>query len=164
MLFRTLLFLAFIVPFTGTKDKITTFSGKWQFDEAHSSYNLTTKVIKDLPDRLKVKIPNYDVPRLAGIPRYFTTPPILVIKVVGGRLTTSAPQWFTGWIPFDTEFLVDGKQREKNVGVGAHRSKSRWEEARIVREWSTNDASIYESSEGRDVLSLSEDGKTLTVE
>src|ERR671922_3059603 len=112
MLFRTLLFLAFIVPFTGTKDKITTFSGKWQSDEAHSSYNLTTKVIKDLPDRLKVKIPNYDVPRLAGIPRYFTTPPILVIKVVGGRLTTSAPQWFTGWIPFDTEFLVDGKQRE----------------------------------------------------
>jgi hypothetical protein len=164
MLFRTLLFLAFLVPFTGTEGKITTFSGKWQFDEAHSSYNLTTKVIKDLPDHLKMKIPNYDVPRLAGIPRYFSTSPILVIKVVGGRLTISAPQWFTGWIPFDAEFLVDGKQREKNVGVGGHRSKSQWEEARIVREWSMNDASIYESSEGRDVLSLSEDGKTLTVE
>lgn len=122
MLFRTILFLAFInVPFTGTEGKITTFSGKWQFDEAHSSYNLTTKVIKDLPDHLKVKIPNYDVPRLAGVPRYFSTSPILVINVVGGRLTISAPQWFTGWIPYDAEFLVDGKQREKNVGVGGHR-------------------------------------------
>ncbi len=164
MLFRALLFLAFIVPFTRTEDKITTFAGKWQFDEAQSSYKLTTKVIKDLPDHLKVKIPNYDVPRLAGVPRYFSTPPTLVIKVVGDRLTTSAPQWFTGWIPYDAEFLVGGKQKEKNDGVGVQRSKSRWEEARIVREWSMNDASIYESSEGRDVLSLSEDGKTLTVE
>jgi hypothetical protein len=164
MLFRALLFLAFIVPFTRTEGKITAFAGKWQFDEAHSSYNLTTKVIKDLPDHLKAKIPNYDVPRLAALPRYFSTPPILVIKVVRGRLTTSAPQWFTGWIPYDAEFLLDGKEREKNDGVGVERAKSRWEEARIVREWSANDASIYASSEGRDVLSLSADGKTLTVE
>ena len=110
MLFHTFLFLALFVPFIGTEDKITTFSGKWQFDEAHSSYNLTTKVIKDLPDQLKVKIPNYDVPRLLGVPRYFSTPPTLVIKVVGGRLTTSAPEWFYGWIPFRAEFLIDGNR------------------------------------------------------
>lgn len=164
MLFRTLLFLTLIIPFTGTKDKIISYSGKWQFDEPRSSYTLTTKVIKDLPDRSKVKIPNYDVPRLAAVPSYFTTPPIIVIKVVGSRLTTSTPKWFTGWIPYEAELLVDGKQREKKIVGGIHRSKTRWEDARIIREWSVNDTSIYESSEGRDVFSLSEDGKNLTVE
>jgi len=163
MFFRTLLLWVFILAFTRTENKLTTFAGKWQFDEAHSSYSLTTKVIKDLPDSLKEKIPNHDVPRLLGVPRYFSAPPTVVIKVVAGRLTINAPGTFYGWIPFDAVFLVDGKQREKNVGT-VQRSSSHWEQARIVREWNIRDAALYDSSEGRDILSLSEDGKILTVE
>lgn len=164
MLARTLLFLVILGLFTQTKEKVTDFSGKWQFDEARSTYNLTTTVIKDLPETLKAKIPNNDVPRLAGVPRYFSEPPVVMIKPSGNRLTISAPQWFKGWIPYDKVFLIDGKEREEKAGPGVLRSKTRWEEGRIVREWSDKDISSYDSSEGRDVFSLSDDGKTLIVE
>ena len=164
MLARTLLFLVILGSFTQTKEKVTDFSGNWQFDEARSTYNLTTTVIKDLPEALKAKIPDQDVPRLAGVPRYFSQPPVLTIKSSGNRLTISAPQWFNGWIPYNKVFLIDGKEKEEKVGPGALRSQTRWEEGRVVREWSDKDTSIYGSSEGRDVFSLSGDGKTLTVE
>lgn len=52
----------------------------------------------------------------------------------------------------------------KNVRGGVHRTKSQLEEGRIISEWSINDDGLYKSSGGRDVLSLSKDGKTLTIE
>src|SRR5262245_50798649 len=80
----------------------TNFSGRWQFDEAQSTSNQATRVIKDIPARLQAKIPSHDTPRLAPLPRFFVEPPVVVTKHVGSRLTISAPSWFTDWLGWNT--------------------------------------------------------------
>src|SRR5262245_3216193 len=87
------------------------FSGRWQFDEARSTSEQATKVIKDLPARLQAKIPGIDGPRLAAHPRFYIKPPIVVTKHVGARLSISAPPWFTGWLDGNSVLVVDGKER-----------------------------------------------------
>jgi hypothetical protein len=141
------------------------FSGRWQFDEAKSTFEQTTKVIKDLPDRLRAKIPGIDGPRLEAPPRFFIKPPIVVTKHVGARLSISAPLWFRDWLDGNSVLFVDGKERTSNRGgESAYTSSVRWDGNRIVNEWKEKNAAIYDSCEGRQVFTISDDAKTLTYD
>jgi hypothetical protein len=113
---------------------------------------------------LKAKIPNHDVPRLAEPLRFFNEPPTIIIRHVGNKLSISAPDWFKGWIPWEKVLLIDGKEKIQSLGGGSVKSSTRWEGNRIVREWKDENTSVFELSEGRDVLAIADDGKTLTFD
>jgi len=156
-----LLALSGILPQSGRPN----FSGRWQFDEAQSTFEKATKVIKDLPANLQAKIPSFDVPRLAEPPRFFIKPPIVVTKHIGASLSISAPPWFKSWLGEHSVLLVDDKERIKSYGWESTSSWSvRWDGNRIVREWKEKNAIVYDSCEGRQVFTVSEDGKSLTYD
>jgi len=156
-----LLALSGILPQSGRPN----FSGRWQFDEAQSTFEKATKVIKDLPANLQAKIPSFDVPRLAEPPRFFIKPPTVVTKHIGASLSISAPPWFKSWLGEHSVLLVDDKERIKSYGGESTSSWSvRWDGNRIVREWKEKNASVYDSCEGRQVFTVTEDGKTLTYD
>ena len=154
-----LLVLSGIFPQSGRPN----FSGRWQFDEAQSTCEQATKVIKDLPAKLQAKIPGIDDHRLMEPPRFFIKPPIIVIKHIGASLSISAPPWFKSWLGYNSALLVDGKERTKSHGGESLSSWIvRWDGNRIVREWKEKNASVHDSCEGRQVFAISDDGKTLT--
>jgi len=156
-----LLAFSIILPQSG-KPK---FSGRWEFDEAKSTCEQATKVIKDLPARLTAKIPGYDAQRLLEAPRFYIKPPIVVIKHVGPRLSISAPSTFWSWLIVNDVLLLDGKERTESYGSDSTSSSSaRWDGNRIVREWKDKNVGIYDSCEGRGVFTISDDGKTLTYD
>jgi hypothetical protein len=156
-----LLALSGILPQSGRPN----FSGRWQFDEAQSNCEQATKIIKDLPANLQAKIPSFDVPRLAEPPRFFIKPPIVVTKHIGASLSISAPPWFKHWLGENSVLVVDDKERIKNYGGESTSSWSvRWDGNRIVREWKEKNAIVYDSCEGRQVFTVSEDGKSLTYD
>jgi hypothetical protein len=141
------------------------FSGRWQFDEARSTYEQATRVIKDLPARLQAKIPGIGVPRLAAPTRFYIKPPIVVTKHVGARLSISAPSWFRAWLDGNSVLFVDGKERNDNrSGISAFTSSARWDGNRIVKEWKEKNAGIYDLCEGRQVFTIADNGKTLTYD
>jgi hypothetical protein len=159
--------LAFLLAFSSVlvQQGRPNFSGRWQFDEARSTSEQSTKVIKDLPASLQAKIPGLDGPRLSAHPRFYIKPPIVVTKHVGARLSISFPASFTAWLDGNDVLLVDGKERTKSYGGDSISSWSvRWDWNRIVREWKEKNASIYDSCEGRQIFALSDDGKTLTYD
>jgi hypothetical protein len=156
-----LLALSGILPQSGKPN----FSGRWQFDETQSRYEQGTKVIKDLPSNLQAKIPSFDVPRLAEPPRLFIKPPIVVTNRIGASLSISAPPWFKSWLGENSVLLVDDKERTESYrGESISSWIVRWEGNRIVREWKNKNMSVYDSCEGRQVFTVSEDGKTLTYD
>jgi hypothetical protein len=60
---------------------------------------------------------------------------------------------------------VDDKERIKSYGGESTSSWSvGWDGNRIVREWKEKNASVYDSCEGRQVFTVSDDGKTLTYD
>jgi len=141
------------------------FSGRWQFDEAQSTCEQATKVIKDLPAKLQAKIPNFDLPRLAEPPRFFIKPPIVGVKHLGARLSISAPSWFSAWLGWNSDLSVDGKERTNNRGgESIFTSGVRWDGNRIVKEWKEKNAVVFDLCEGREIFTISDDGKTLTFD
>jgi hypothetical protein len=141
------------------------FSGRWQFDEARSTSEQATKVIKDLPATLQAKIPGFDVPRLAVPTRFYIKAPVVVTKHVGARLSISAPIWFRYWLDGNRVLFVDGKERTDNRdGESTFTSSVRWDGNRIVKEWKEKNADVYDSCEGRQIFTISDDGKTLTYD
>ena len=157
-----LLALSGIFPQSGRPN----FSGRWQFDEAKSTCEQATKVIKDVPARLQAKIPYFDGPRLTEPPRFFIKPPIIVTKHIGASLTISAPPSFKSWLGENSVLLVDDKERtESHGGESLSSWIVRWDGNRIVREWKVKNASlVHDSCEGRQVFAISDDGKTLAYD
>src|SRR5262245_59808601 len=94
----------------------TNFSGRWQFNEAQSTSEQSTKVIKDIPPALQAKIPYFDVPRFAAPARFYTEPPVVNVKHIGSRLTISAPSWFNEWLGGNNDLIVDGKEKTSTHG------------------------------------------------
>jgi hypothetical protein len=107
-----LIAISSIIPQSGRPN----FSGSWQFDEAKSTCEQSTKVIKDLPVKLQAKIPGFDVPRLLEPPRFFVKTPIIVTKHIGASISISAPHWFKSWLGENNLLLVDDKERTKSFG------------------------------------------------
>jgi len=58
---------------------------------------------------------------------------------------------------------VDGKERTNNRGgESIFTSGVRWDGNRIVKEWKEKNAGVFDSCEGREIFTISDDGKTLT--
>src|SRR5262245_66266386 len=63
----------------------------------------------------------------------------------------------------NSHLFVDGKERTNNRGgESIFTSGVRWDGNRIVKEWKEKNAGVFDSCEGREIFTISDDGKTLT--